>query len=104
MVCMEYFRQFLLAEGVLEYILCWIEIEIFKDYCETQEDIDGHLTEDALRIYDRYLRDNTEFEVPVSDGARKAIERVITIHLLKRPQLSSFRPCVLIPLGKETSS
>jgi hypothetical protein len=78
-VCMEYFRQFMTAEEREEYILCWIEIEIFKDACERGED-DETLLVDAWRIYERYLRENTELEVPVSVSARRGIQLVLDRH------------------------
>ncbi len=60
-VCVQYFRQFLIREAHVEYILCWVEIELFKDCDDT-----GMLRAQARRIFDKYLCEDAELEVLVS--------------------------------------
>lgn len=67
-VCVQYFRQFLIREAHAEYILCWVEIELFKD-CDDLE----MLRSQALRIYDKYLCEDAELEVLVSLNVRNRL-------------------------------
>lgn len=60
-VCIQYFRTFLSMEAEVEYILCWVEVELFKDFADDPESLRIH----AGQIYDKYLKYGAEFEVDV---------------------------------------
>ena len=67
----KYFREYLRRSNKIELVLFWIEIEIYKDYCET------HATQrinrkfissfqvyrQATRIFDKYLKYNCEYPI-----------------------------------------
>lgn len=78
--CLEYFREFLIDNFNVEYLLCYTEIEIFK-----------HITEHsslskARRIYDRFLTPDAEMRVEgVSvERLRKLRNRLESKHETKK--------------------
>lgn len=96
-VCVQYFRNFLTVEASAEYILAWVEIELFKDVIEesgggTREGSinrdymvygvkdgfsDGRTKEMAIYVFEKYFRDGCELEVRVKSDVRGRLERGI---------------------------
>jgi len=71
-VCIQYFRKFLAStrSGQHErYILCWVEIELYKDMAPAGNQ--EALVHQATRILEKYVRAGSELEVQCSAVARQ---------------------------------
>jgi uncharacterized membrane protein len=76
-VCIKYFKAYLSDVQAAEYILCWVEIELFKDMVEVEED-QVALKAYVNRLFDKYLDRNSELEVKmVSIASRKRLANMI---------------------------
>jgi len=71
-VCIQYFRKFLAIESTADFILCWVEIELFKDLGY----VDG-LKHHAKRIYDKYLAPSQEFSMRLNSWAKNKVSEAI---------------------------
>jgi len=62
---LQMFRTFLIQECTVENLLLWVEIEIFKDNSTKRH---------ALRIFNKFLKDDPELEITtVSDELKKQV-------------------------------
>jgi len=83
-VCITYFRNYLASINRVEWILAWVEMELFKDFDapdvegeggEGGGDGDGEggaLAEQAKRIYAKYVQLGAELEVHFGSGRAKS--------------------------------
>jgi hypothetical protein len=69
--CMKYFRDFLMAESNVSLFLCWVEIELYKDLDEHKDD----MTSAAVAIYQKHIREDAEFFVPIDSYTRNQLEQ-----------------------------
>jgi Regulator of G protein signaling domain len=69
-LCIQYFRAFLTDVGGVENILCWVELELYRDIDDEDE-----MDTQAGRIFDKYVHPDAELEVQVSLKLRQRIEK-----------------------------
>jgi hypothetical protein len=66
-VCIQYFRNYLMSVNRVEWILAWVEMELFKDL-DPEGDPEA-LAAQARRIYDKYVARGAELEVHLSPSS-----------------------------------
>ena len=59
-ICLQYFYQFLQLESTAEYLLCWIEIDIYRDTSLTL------INQSLINIYNKFLKNNAIYQLQSS--------------------------------------
>ncbi|KAJ6241775.1 electron carrier/ protein disulfide oxidoreductase [Anaeramoeba flamelloides] len=65
----EYFKEFLSQQLSQESILFWIEVDLF-----TRSRIEENLIEFSIGIYNKFIKENSLFEIEINHQTLKAIE------------------------------
>ena len=73
-VCIQYFRNYLMSVNRVEWILCWVELELFRDLdpADTEQ-----LAVQARRIYEKYIQLGAELEVHLSPSSVHMLTREV---------------------------
>lgn len=86
-VCIQYFRNYLMSVNRVEWILCWVEMELFKDL-DGDEEADAELiAAQSRRIYEKYIQLGSELEVHLSPSIVHVVTRDVHVGV---PSLSCF--------------
>jgi len=75
-VCIQYFRNYLMSVNRVEWVLAWVEMELFRDLdVDDQEFLLGQ----ARRIYEKYIQLGGELEVHLSPSVVHLVTREVHV-------------------------
>jgi len=74
--CIQYFRNYLMSINRVEWILCWVEMELYRDIDPMDTDM---LNLSARNIYEKYIQLGGEMEVRLSPAVVHGVTREVHV-------------------------